>query len=75
MCSHRSCPQVPLFADCEEGFLSALALRMRMISLSPKEVIFRVGDAGKEMYVIKKGERASERAPQKLSLHSFMATV
>ncbi|KAG2430561.1 hypothetical protein HXX76_010080 [Chlamydomonas incerta] len=51
----RSLKKVPLFADCEEGFLSALALRMRMISLSPKEVIFRVGDAGKEMYVIKKG--------------------
>ncbi|KAG2446601.1 hypothetical protein HYH02_008586, partial [Chlamydomonas schloesseri] len=51
----RSLKKVPLFADCEEGFLSALALRMRMINLAPKEVIFRVGDAGKEMYVIKKG--------------------
>ncbi|GLI61419.1 hypothetical protein VaNZ11_003776 [Volvox africanus] len=51
----RSLHKVPLFKDCEEGFMSALSLRIRMISLSPNEVIFRVGDVGKEMYVIKKG--------------------
>ncbi|KXZ53117.1 hypothetical protein GPECTOR_7g1007 [Gonium pectorale] len=51
----RSLNKVPLFKDCEEGFLSALSLRIRMISLSPSEVIFRVGDVGKEMYIIRKG--------------------
>ncbi|KAG2485216.1 hypothetical protein HYH03_016003 [Edaphochlamys debaryana] len=54
----RSLKKVPLFADCESGFLTALSLRMRMISLSPKEEIFRVGDVGKEMYIIKKGNVA-----------------
>ncbi|GIL74011.1 hypothetical protein Vretimale_5055 [Volvox reticuliferus] len=51
----RSLHMVPLFKDCEQGFMNALAIRIRMISLSPGEVIFRVGDVGKEMYVIKKG--------------------
>ncbi len=47
-------PQVPLFQDCEEGFVSALTTRIRMISLGPGEIIFRVGDVGREMYIIKK---------------------
>ncbi|GFR51323.1 hypothetical protein Agub_g13688 [Astrephomene gubernaculifera] len=54
----RSLDKVPLFKDCEEGFLSAVSLRIRIHSLSPREVIFRVGDVGKEMYVIKKGNVA-----------------
>ena len=44
-----------MFKDTEEGFLSALSLKMRMMSVPPREIIFRVGDAGKEMYVLKKG--------------------
>ncbi|PNH06237.1 Cyclic nucleotide-gated cation channel alpha-3 [Tetrabaena socialis] len=51
----RSLSKVPLFQDCEEGFLSALSLRIRMISLSPKEIIFCIGDVGREMYIIRKG--------------------
>lgn len=46
--------QLDIFKDCERGFISALSARMRMINMAPKECIFKVGDAGKEMFVIKK---------------------
>ena len=62
----RVLAQIPLFADTEPGFISALCLRIKMISLSPRERIFSVGDVGKEMFVIKKVSHATQAAQRLL---------
>lgn len=46
--------KLPIFQDCERGFIAALSNRMKMINMAPMESIFKVGDAGKEMFIIKK---------------------
>eukprot|EP00798_Chlamydomonas_sp_ICE-L_P018042 gene18042-24459_t len=47
--------QVPIFQGLERAFLTSLSLRMKIVSFTPKEVIFRAGDLGQEMYIIRKG--------------------
>ncbi|KAG2485209.1 hypothetical protein HYH03_015996 [Edaphochlamys debaryana] len=54
----HSVSKVPLFANLENGFLRALATRVSLTSMTPSEWIFRVGDVGHCMYIIKKGNVA-----------------
>lgn len=46
--------QMKLLAGCEPAFVQALAARMRVVMATPEEVIFREGDVGHEMYIIRK---------------------
>mmetsp|Transcript_5229 Transcript_5229/g.11435 ORF Transcript_5229/g.11435 Transcript_5229/m.11435 type:complete len:751 (+) Transcript_5229:346-2598(+) len=47
--------KVPLFKECEEAFLKALVVRLKLSVYLPGEIIFRIGDVGHEMYFITKG--------------------
>lgn len=46
--------QVSLFSGCERGFVTALCLRMNMTTMHPNNIVFRAGDAGSELYIIRK---------------------
>ncbi|KAG1665646.1 hypothetical protein FOA52_011240 [Chlamydomonas sp. UWO 241] len=47
--------KIGMFAGVEEPFLANVALRMKLVMFTPKEVIFKAGDLGQEMYTIRKG--------------------
>eukprot|EP00798_Chlamydomonas_sp_ICE-L_P026419 gene26419-17518_t len=47
--------KLPLFEDCEVAFILQLVVRMKMTVYQPKELVFRIGDVGHEMYFISKG--------------------
>lgn len=48
--------RVVLFQDCEPGLLVQLVLKLKLQVFSPGDFICRVGDVGKEMYIVKRGE-------------------
>jgi len=48
--------RVHLFQDCEPGLLVQLVLKLKLQVFSPGDYICRVGDVGKEMYIVKRGE-------------------
>jgi glucose-6-phosphate 1-dehydrogenase len=48
--------KVPLFAGTGDVFLHSLALALRPVVYAPGETIFRQGDAGREMYLVARGE-------------------
>lgn len=48
--------RVQLFQDCEPGLLVQLVLKLKLQVFSPGDFICRVGDVGKEMYIVKRGE-------------------
>lgn len=47
--------KMPLFSNLEPAFLVSVSLRMRIVTFTPRETIFRAGDLGLEMYIIRKG--------------------
>ncbi|GIL58478.1 hypothetical protein Vafri_13605 [Volvox africanus] len=47
--------RIYLFKDCEQAFIRSLAMRMKIVTFIPGEVIFRQGDLGHEMYIIRAG--------------------
>ncbi|GIL81621.1 hypothetical protein Vretifemale_10635, partial [Volvox reticuliferus] len=47
--------RIYLFKDCEPAFIRSLAMRMKIVTFIPGEVIFRQGDLGHEMYIIRAG--------------------
>ncbi|XP_049801649.1 cyclic nucleotide-gated cation channel subunit A [Schistocerca nitens] len=47
--------QVRIFRDCEPGLLEELVLKLRLQVFSPGDYICRVGDVGREMYIVKRG--------------------
>ncbi|KAG2436218.1 hypothetical protein HXX76_006530 [Chlamydomonas incerta] len=51
----RQLQSVYLFRYCEPAFLRLLAARMRIATFITREVIFRQGDLGCEMYIVRKG--------------------
>ena len=48
------CVQVPLFQECEDAFIHALVMRLKMTVFSPGESIFQIADVGHDMYFITK---------------------
>eukprot|EP00955_Chlamydomonas_euryale_P046480 353436-Chlamydomonas_euryale.AAC.20 len=54
----ESLSKIGMFAGVEEPFLTAVSLRMRMSMFTPRETIFKAGDLGREMYIIRKGSIA-----------------
>ncbi|KXZ50270.1 hypothetical protein GPECTOR_17g909 [Gonium pectorale] len=46
---------LPTPQGCEPAFIRTLATRMRIVTFIPREVIFRQGDLGQEMYIIRSG--------------------
>jgi CRP/FNR family cyclic AMP-dependent transcriptional regulator len=46
---------VRLFAECTEAELLALAARLRERTLRREQVLFREGDSGEEMFVVRRG--------------------
>lgn len=48
--------RVQLFQDCEPDLLVQLVLKLKLQVFSPGDFICRVGDVGKEMYIVKRGE-------------------
>lgn len=48
--------RVVLFHDCEPGLLVQLVLKLKLQVFSPGDFICRIGDVGKEMYIVKRGE-------------------
>ncbi|KXJ13549.1 Cyclic nucleotide-gated channel rod photoreceptor subunit alpha [Exaiptasia diaphana] len=56
---------IPLFSDADLPFIRLLATKARPCQFHAKEYIFRKGDIGQEMYLIKKGlvEIVTEEQP------------
>ncbi|KXZ48351.1 hypothetical protein GPECTOR_28g758 [Gonium pectorale] len=52
-CGHLAA--LPLFAGCDEPFMAALQARLSLAAFTPGEVIFREGEAGQHMYVVRTG--------------------
>jgi hypothetical protein len=46
---------VPLFQDSVPGFIPSMSVHLKSQIYSPNEVIFHIGDIGREMYFINKG--------------------
>ncbi|GFR48311.1 hypothetical protein Agub_g10192 [Astrephomene gubernaculifera] len=47
--------RIYLFKDCETAFIRSLGMRMKIVTFIPREIIFRQGDLGHEMYIIRGG--------------------
>ena len=48
--------KVDFFAECEQGLLWELVLRLRTQIYSPTEYVCRKGDVGREMYIVSSGK-------------------
>lgn len=48
-------PGTSLFQKCSKGFLVDIVLRMRQQVFMPNDVLCKVGDKAKEMFIIKSG--------------------
>ena len=48
--------QVSLFRSCEPGLLIELVLKLKLQVFSPGDYVCRVGDIGREMFIVKSGE-------------------
>ena len=48
--------KVDFFAECEQGLLWELVLRLRTQVYSPGEYVCRKGDVGREMYIVNSGK-------------------
>ena len=48
--------KVDFFAECEQGLLWELVLRLRTQVYSPGEYVCRKGDVGREMYIVSSGK-------------------
>jgi hypothetical protein len=46
------CPQVPLFHDCENGFLRSVARVLTSELFPPLDPVVVAGESGQEMYFI-----------------------
>ncbi|GMH39832.1 hypothetical protein BSKO_07736 [Bryopsis sp. KO-2023] len=49
---------IPLFKGCEANFITQLATRVHLEVYMPREVVFQLGDIGREMQIIMKGKVA-----------------
>ncbi|KAG1666226.1 hypothetical protein FOA52_011526 [Chlamydomonas sp. UWO 241] len=47
--------KVPLFKDCEDAFIRALVMRLKLQVYLAGEAVFFIGDVGHDMYFITKG--------------------
>ncbi|TNN10959.1 Cyclic nucleotide-gated cation channel subunit A isoform 2 [Schistosoma japonicum] len=48
--------QVEIFQDTEEGFLSELVLKLRVVLFAPGDYVCRKGEIGKQMYIVNRGK-------------------
>lgn len=58
--------KIPLFQNTTEHFLMEIALRLKPMVSIPGEIVFRLGDAGSEMYFIVKGKMAIIKSDNKV---------
>ncbi|TPP58647.1 Cyclic nucleotide-gated cation channel alpha-3 [Fasciola gigantica] len=47
--------RVEIFQNTEEGFLSELVLRLRMVLFAPGDYVCRKGEIGKQMFIVNRG--------------------
>ncbi|CAH8503989.1 unnamed protein product, partial [Dicrocoelium dendriticum] len=47
--------RVEIFQNTEEGFLSELVLRLRMVLFAPGDFVCRKGEIGKQMFIVNRG--------------------
>ncbi|KRY35316.1 Cyclic nucleotide-gated olfactory channel [Trichinella spiralis] len=51
----RTLRKARVFKDCDPGLLAEMVLKLRMEIFSPGDYVFRRGDVGKHMYIVKRG--------------------